>query len=162
MSDDRSYNGYKPRPFVSKEDMIAHLSDPRYKGNPYERDIAYQEFVEACLVLSEDEHVGANGRELSQAMAQPAVAMYQDPLNTLGSMTDVYRDMSEARRDQSSLLYKDSPFERQRVAEKIGRSTPDYEPLSSKQFASLQVVGDGETGSEVGGGVGASGDPQGA
>lgn len=143
--DDNSYHGYKPRPFQSRADTIAHMREKRYSGEIFERDPAYQKWVEACIAMTEGEHTGANGRELNEALGQPAQRDFQDPLNTLGTMQDVYRDMSEARRDQTSQLYKESGFERQRVAEKIGRSVPDGVVHSSKQYASLQVMGgDGE------------------
>lgn len=143
MSD---YNGHKPRPFVSKDDMRAHTMDKRYGGSIYERDPAYQEFVEACLMMSEDSTVGAN-TDLQAAMVEPHKD-WQDPANTLGTMTDCYRDMSEARKDQSSDLYKESAFERQRVAEKINRSVPNEAVSFGKRQASVQFVSS-ETGADA-------------
>lgn len=136
---DNSYAGRTPIPFPSKEEMVLWLKDPRYSGGIGQRDPAYVAHCEARLMLSEDNTTGAN-RNLSGTEHTPE---YQDPLNTLGGMNDVYRDMSEARKDQAAPLYKESAFERQRVAEKIGRSVPDDAVRSGKQHASIQMMGGG-------------------
>jgi hypothetical protein len=74
------------------------------------------------------------GTDLQSAMSkQPHERDWQDSLNTLSTMNDVYHDMSEAHRDQSSALYKTSAFERQRVAEKINRSVPDSAVMNGRE-----------------------------
>src|SRR6185295_20346863 len=118
MSKDGSYNGHKPRAFQSQEDMVAHLNYRRYKGNLNEIDSEYQAFVRRCIEMSDDNTCGADGQELTKAYGEPGRQEFQDPGNTLGGMTDFYRDMSEARRDQQSPRDRESAFERARVAEK--------------------------------------------
>lgn len=140
-SEDRNYAGRTPIPFGSKEEMVLWLKDPRYQRG-YEngidqRDPAYIAHCEARLGLTDD-HITGAGRDLS---GTEHTLEYQDPQNTLGGMNDVYRDMSEARKDQSAPLYKESAFERQRVAEKIGRSVPDEAVHGGKQSYSVQIGG---------------------
>jgi hypothetical protein len=145
MSD---YNGIQPKPWTSREEMTLWMSDPRMKGGPFNGgDENYQRHCQARSEMTPDALLGV-GTDLNAAMTVNRPE-YQDLNNTLGGMTDTYRDMSEARRDQSSQLYKESAFERQRVAEKIGRSTPDWEPVNEKQLASYQVpVVGGEEGGQ--------------
>lgn len=138
---DGSYHGHQPHPFSSKEEMQAHLVDKRYKGTEYEREPAYQAYIEVCLAMTSNNILGI-APEKSEIVWRPTD--YQDPQNTLGGMTDVYRDMSEAHRDQSSQLYRTSAFERERVAQKINRSVPDSAVMSGaeKYNGSVQVIGD--------------------
>lgn len=139
--EDRNYAGRTPVPFGSKEEMVLWLSDPRYRrgydSGIDQRDPAYIRHCEARLGLTDDHFTGA-GRDLSGAEHTPE---YQDPLNTLGGMSDVYRDTSEVRRDQGAPLYKESAFERQRVAEKIGRSVPDEAVHFDQPCYSVQTGG---------------------
>lgn len=143
--EDYSYNGHKPRAFQSREDSIAHFRDKRYTGNINERDDAYIRYVEACACLTEDEHVGANG-DLRGALAGEPNPQWQDLGNTLGGMKDTYRSMAEVTADMSTSKYKNDAFERQRVAEKINRSSAD--PV----FSGVERVqigdGEGEEGGE--------------
>lgn len=122
--EDYSYNGHKPRAFQTREDSIAHFRDKRYTGNINERDDAYIRYVEACACLTEDEHVGAKGGPV-QGAADGEGQQWQDLGNTLGGMRDTYRSMEEVTADIRSPKYKNDAFERQRVAEKINRSSAD-------------------------------------
>jgi hypothetical protein len=141
---DGTYNGRKPRPFVSKEDMLAHLLDKRYRGGIYEADPSFQEYVKACLMLSEDETVGANGRELTEAVAEPKRQDWQDPQGDLDKDVSVYHTIAEQQADARNPRYRTDPYFREQVARKIARSTPDWEPRTGKEFASLQVEGNEE------------------
>lgn len=137
---DFTYNGRKPHALVSREQCMLYAGDKRYRGTVNERDEAYIRFVEACLCLTDDEHTGAN-IDLSGAPAEGDGQQFQDPANTLGGMRDVYRDMEEARVDTASSLYKVSAFERERVAQKIDRSTPNG-TVATEKHHSIQVVND--------------------
>jgi hypothetical protein len=144
MSD---YNGIKPKPWTSREEMTLWMSDPRMKGGPFNGgDENYQRHCQARSEMTPDALLGV-GTDLNAAMTVNRPE-YQDLNNTLGGMTDTYRDMSEARRDQSSSLYKESAFERERVAQKIGRSVPDEAVRPGKQQAFHQAGNEGEGGEE--------------
>lgn len=146
--DDYSYNGVKPRAFLSREDSVAHFGDKRYRGRLYERDEAFVRFVEACACLTDDQYVGANV-DLRGALAGEANPQWQDLDNTLGGMRDTYRSMSEVTADMSAPKYKNDAFERQRVAEKLHRSSAD--PVFTGT-GRLQT-GEGEEDEDVGNGV---------
>lgn len=140
----KTYQGRSPRPFASRAEVALWLKDPRYNGSINQRDQAFIEYCEECLKLTPDEHVGANV-DLQKAMGINRLPEYQDPFGELNKHTDIYHDYSQALRDQSSALYKTSPFERERVARKIWRSVPDeaVESGSSKYDGSIQLMGDG-------------------
>jgi len=124
--------------------MLLWLKDPRYSGGHGERDEAFIDHVVACVDLTDTETVGAGvGNNLVDAMGSGEPADFQDPQNTLGQFSDVYRDYSEAKKDIASALYKSSAFERERVARKLDRSVPDSAVQPESQMAgSFQVTGD--------------------
>lgn len=136
-----TYHGHKPRPFTSQEEMLLHTKDPRYSGTYNEQEKKFQSYVAECIGMTDSALLGGAGQRgvLEAAMGDPGHRDWQDPLNTLGTMTDIYRDMSEAHRDQSSPLYRSSAFERQRVAEKINRSVPDSAVESKRYNGSVKV-----------------------
>ena len=130
-----NYYGHTPRPLL-KEEVISWMRDPRYSGGKTrtEHDPAYIKFVEACMDLTDGSVVGISTPQATASPMQQYLqqgretvegAHWQDPKGTLSTMGDVYRDYSEAATDMRSAKYKTSAFERQRVAEKLNRSTPD-------------------------------------
>ena len=142
-----NYHGHQARAFVSQEEMQLWMSDPRYKGSYTEREESFINHVVACIDLTPTNTVGVGvGANLVDSMGVSPSLKFQDPLNTLGAMSDVYRDMEEARLDQGSHLYKTSAFERERVARKIDRSVPDSVVMpDSKMYAgSFQATGNAE------------------
>jgi hypothetical protein len=128
-----NYNGHEPKPFISKDQVKLWMRDTRYSGKPNEQDPAFQAYVVACMDLTDGSVLGISTPKAAPEMqhylqqGRPTIegAKWQDINNTLGTMSDCYRDMSEASADMRTQLYKTSAFERQRVAEKIDRSTPD-------------------------------------
>ena len=146
-----NYYGHTPRPLL-KEEVISWMRDPRYSGGKTrtEHDPAYIKFVESCMELT---HESVLGIPTPQATASPMQqylqqgretlegASWQDPNGTLSQMNDVYRDYEEASSEMRSAKYKTSAFERQRVAEKLSRSTPDAATATPSQYdSSIQMM----------------------
>jgi hypothetical protein len=144
----KDYNGRTPRPFQSQADMLAHLRDTRYSGGIHERDASFQEWVVECLTLTPDEHTGASANgKLEAAMSTPAMT-HQDPLGELQKATDVYHTTDELTADQRSTLYRSSSYERQRVQDKIARSTAQWPEENVKDCMRVEVPVDSEEGEE--------------
>ena len=137
------YAGRKPIPFSSTEEMTLWLNDKRYRGSINERDEAFQEHCKARLILTPDHVCGAN-TDLRAALGGGEYRQFQDLGNTLSGMTDTYRSMEEVTADMRSPKYKSDAFERQRVAEKINRSSPDeaFERPFQDPMRTVVVMGD--------------------
>ena len=143
-----TYNGHKPRAFQSREDLIAHMGDPRYAGKLYEKDEAYIRWVEACACLTDDTTVGVNV-DLSGAMVKKRD--FQDLNDDLGKMTDTYHTSEEMQKDMRDPRYKTDAYFREVVAQKIARSTPDeVVPISFEKHHAIQFGGGGDEGEEGG------------
>jgi hypothetical protein len=142
------YLGKDATPFTSQAEVTLWMRDPRYSGKPGEQDPVFQQHVVAKLALTDDSAVPVpqNGT-LEAAMSTPS-PQFQDINGDLSKLTDRYHDFTEARKDQASELYRESAYERERVAQKIGRSVPDEAVHSHKSVASYQVPVEGEAGQQ--------------
>ena len=144
-----NYGNRQPRGFVSKAEMLLWMKEKRYRGTDQERDPAYVHHVEECLMMTDEVILGLPAPQVAPPMQQYLQQgretveglRWQDPKGTLNQMQDVYRDYEEATSEMRSTKYKTSAFERQRVAEKLNRSTPDAATATPSQYdGSVQMM----------------------